>query len=59
MAVLWCSINKILYHDQITNLIGPLDSSALGISTVMVFVDALELIWCNTAVWESNDGAIE
>ena len=50
MAILCCSVNNILYHEYVTNLIGPLDSSALGISTVMVFVDALELIWCNTAV---------
>ena len=38
---------------------GPLDSSALGISTVMVFADALELIWCSIAVSGSNDGAMK
>ena len=38
-------------------LIGLLKSSARGIETVMVFVDALELT-CSKTVSESNDGAI-
>ena len=31
-------------------LIGPLDLSALGMRTVTVFADALELICCSTVV---------
>ena len=38
-------------------LIGPPESSAWGINTVMVFADALDLICCSEAVLESNDGA--
>ena len=37
-------------------LIGPPESSILGILTVMVFADALELIWFKTPR-VSNDGA--
>jgi len=39
-------------------LIGPLDLTICGIETVIVFVDASELI-CSKTVWESNDGAKE
>jgi len=40
-----------------TDLIGPPDLSTCGIKTVIVFADALKLIWCNKVVEESNDGA--
>ena len=42
---------------MVNHLIGPPESSTCGIKTVMVSADALELICCNKAVCESNDGA--